>query len=242
MTASATSVNSGELLWQGTRDALSLPAWVVGCSMLGIGSLARDAGSPAGAAVVSTLFIWASPAQVIFFVALSTGTSLPAVALAICLSSIRFLPMTLAILPLIRRPGQRVITQVAAAHLVAITTWVEGLRRLPSMSPPERLPYFFGFALACIGISAAATYLGHILVGAVPLALTAALLFLPPVFFSVSLVAGARSLGDWVAVFLGFALAPIFSVLLGRDFDLLAAGLVGGTAAYLADKFRRGVG
>jgi predicted branched-subunit amino acid permease len=211
----------------------------VGCSLLGIGSLARDAGFPAGAAVVSTLFIWASPAQAIFFVGLAAGTSLPAVGLAICLSSIRFLPMTLAILPLLRRPGQGLVTQVAAAHLVAITTWVEGLRRLPAMPVAERPPYFFGFALTCIGVSAAATYLGHVLGGALPLALAAGLLFLPPVFFSVSLVAGARSLGDWVAILLGFGLAPIFNVLLGRDFDLLAAGLVGGTAAYAADKLRR---
>jgi predicted branched-subunit amino acid permease len=209
--------------------------------MIGIGSLARDAGVPAGAAVISTLFIWASPAQAIFFVSIAAGASLPGIALAICLSSIRFLPMTLAILPLIRRPGQRVITQLAAAHLVAITTWVEGLRRLPSMQPPDRLPYFFGFALACIGLSAAATYLGYILVDALPLALTAGLLFLPPVFFSISLVAGARSLGDWLAIVLGFGLAPLFNALLGKDFDLLAAGLVGGTAAYLINKFRRSV-
>jgi len=209
--------------------------------MIGIGSLARDAGYPAGAAVMSTLLIWASPAQVIFFVSIAVGASLPAVALAICLSSIRFLPMTLAILPLVRRPTQSLAPQVAAAHLVAITTWVEGLRRLPSMPTAERQPYFFGFSLACIGVSAAATYLGYVLVGALPLALTAALLFLPPVFFSVSLVAGARSVGDWLAIGLGFGLAPIFTVLLGRDFDLLAAGLLGGTAAYVAGKLRRSV-
>jgi predicted branched-subunit amino acid permease len=149
--------------------------------------------------------------------------------------------MTLAILPLIRRPGQRVVTQIAVAHLVAITTWVESLRRLPTMGPAERVPYFFGFALACISVSAAATYLGYFLVGALPAALTAGLLFLPPVFFSVSLVAGARSVGDWLAVLLGFSLTPTYTILLGKDFDLLAAGLTGGTAAYLADKLRRRV-
>ena len=225
--------------WRGARDALSLPAWVVGCSLLGIGSLARDAGFPAGAAVISTLFIWATPAQAIFFVSVAAGASLPAVALAICLSSIRFLPMTLAILPLMRRPGQGIAAQIAAAHLVAITTWVEGLRRLPSIPVPERSPYFFGFALACIAVSSATTYVGYLLVGALPLALAAGLLFLPPVFFTVSLVGGARSLGDWAATFLGFALTPAFNALLGKDVDLLAAGLVGGTGAYVVDRLRR---
>ena len=41
---------------------------------------------------------------------------------------------------------------------------------------------------------------------------------------------------------LGFVLTPTFNALFGKDFDLLAAGLIGGTAAYLAGKLRRGIG
>jgi predicted branched-subunit amino acid permease len=225
--------------WRGVRDALALPAWVVGCSLLGIGSLARDAGFPAGAAVVSTLFIWAAPAQALFFAGIAAGTSLPAIALTICLSSIRFLPMTMSILPLLRRPGQGVMAQIATGHLVAVTTWVEGLRRLPAMNPSARLPYFLGFALTCIGFSAAMTAAGYFLVGALAVPLAAGLLFLTPVFFIVSLVAGAKAMADWAAILFGFSLAPTFNLLLGKDFDLLGAGLLGGTAAYLGGKLRR---
>jgi hypothetical protein len=32
---------------------------------------------------------------------------------------------------------------------------------------------------------------------------------------------------------LGFLLLPVATVVLGRDFDLLGAGLAGGTAAYM---------
>lgn len=241
MTRNDAAARYGDPLWRGARDALALPAWVVGCSLLGVGSLARDAGFPAGAAVVSTLFIWAAPAQAIFFASISAGMTLPAIGLAICLSSIRFLPMTLAILPLMTRPGQGVGAQLGAAHLVAVTTWVEGLRRLPGMPVADRLPYFYGFALACIGVSSATTYIGYFLVGALPLPLAAGLLFLTPVFFSISLVASARGIGDWAAILLGAALAPITNVLLGKDFDLLATGLLGGTLAYLAPKLRRGI-
>ena len=65
MTAEAADPHpaGGAFLRRGARDALVLPAWIVGTSLLGIGSLARDAGFPAGAAVVSTVFIWAAPAQ-----------------------------------------------------------------------------------------------------------------------------------------------------------------------------------
>ncbi len=226
--------------FRGLRDALALPAWVVGFSVLGIGSLARDVGHPAGAAMLSTLLIWASPAQAILYGGLAAGMALPAIAVAVCLSSIRFLPMTMSVLPLLRRPGQGLLVQILAAHYVAVTVWVESLRRLPDMPREERVAYYFGFANGVIGVSAALTYLGHHLAGAVPLALGAGLLFITPLFFTISLVAGARGRGDWSAILLGFLLAPASAALIGTDFDLLVTGFVGGTLAYLVGRRGRG--
>lgn len=224
---------------RGVCDALTLPAWIVAFSLLGVGSLARDVGHPAGAAVLSTILIWAAPAQVILYAGLAAGTALPATAIAVCLSSIRFLPMAMSILPLLRIPERRPGLPFLAAHLVAVTVWVESSRRLPPMPVPDRLPYYFGFAAACIGLSAAATYLGYHLVGALPIPLAAGLLLVTPLFFTLSLVAGARRVPDWVALGLGFGLAPLATVVVGKNFDLLALGLLGGTAAYLAGRFRR---
>src|SRR3954464_15432969 len=123
------------VFWRSARDALALPAWIVGFSLLGVGSLARDAGVPAGTAVLSTVLMWAAPAQVLLFAGLLAGTALPALAVAICVSSLRFLPMTMSILPLLRRPGQRWPVQAAAAHFVAVTAWVEGMGGAPGMPP-----------------------------------------------------------------------------------------------------------
>jgi len=227
------------VFWRGARDALALPAWIVGLSLLGVGSLARDAGAPAGMAVLSTVLMWAAPAQVLLFGGLLGGAALPALAVAICVSSLRFLPMTMSILPLVRRPGQRWPVQVAAAHFVAVTAWVEGMRRLPNLPVGERMPYFFGFAGACMALSAVLTLAGYQLVGVLPIALGAGLLMLTPLFFTVALVASARARQDWAAISLGFALEPVAAVVAGRDFDLLALGLVGGTAAYLAGRVGR---
>src|SRR3712207_9367908 len=84
------------LVLRGVRDALALPAWVVGLSMFAIGSLAGETGFPAGAAVLSTVLIWAGPAQVIFFAGIAAGTALPAGALAVAPFSIRLPPLTLS--------------------------------------------------------------------------------------------------------------------------------------------------
>lgn len=224
------------LVLRGVRDALALPAWIVGLSLFAVGSLAGETGVPAGVAVASTLLIWAGPAQVIFFAGVAAGAALPAVALAVGLSSIRFLPMTMSILPLLRGRARGTALQILLAHYVTVTVWVESQRRLPAMPPQERLPYYLGFVHACLGVCAVTTYLGHALVGALPLPLAAGLLFLTPTFFTLSLAAGARGASDWVAIGAGFALAPLSTAAVGRDLDLLVTGLVGGTAAYLAKR------
>jgi predicted branched-subunit amino acid permease len=227
------------IFFRAFRDAVVFPAWIVSLSVVGIGSLAHDAGFPAGAAALSTVLVWAAPAQVMLFAGIAAGTPLAVLALAIGLSSIRFLPMTMAILPLLRAPGQRTSTQFLAAHFVAVTVWVESRRRLPAMPVEERVPYFFGFALGCICLSALATYAGYFLLGVLATPLAAGLLFLTPVFFSISLVAGARGVMDWAALAAGFGLTPVATALVGRDFDLLVLGLVGGTGAYLLGRMRR---
>jgi predicted branched-subunit amino acid permease len=114
-----------------------------------------------------------------------------------------------------------------------VTVWAESLRRLPDIPPERRVPYFLGFANACIWLSAGSTALGYLAVGAVPTPVAAGLLFLSPVFFMVSIVAGARRIADYAAIILGFVLAPVFDRLIGGGFDLILAGLAGGGAAFL---------
>lgn len=218
---------------QGVRDALRMPAWIVGVSLLGVGSLARDAGHPIGAAMFSTVVVFAAPAQLILYAALASGGLLVAAAVAVLFSAIRLLPMTLAILPYLRRPGQSVAEQLGLAHFVAATAWIEGMRRLPSMPEGERVPFFLGFAGTCMAVSTGMTALGYLLVGAMPVPLAAALLCVTPIYFTVSMAGSARRLGDWLAIGFGLGLLPLAQLTVGRDFDILAAGLVGGTAAYL---------
>jgi hypothetical protein len=96
----------------------------------------------------------------------------------------------------------------------------------------ERVPYYFGFANACIILSAISTGVGYLLVGVVPGPLAAGLLAVTPIFFTISLTAGARIPADWIALGLGFLLEPFALVLLGPGLDLMGVGLVGGTIAF----------
>jgi predicted branched-subunit amino acid permease len=222
---------------RGARDGAGLPAVVLMASLVGIGGLARDVDYPMWAAVLSTVLMWAGPAQVLLFGSLAAGASLGAIAITVSLSSIRFLPMVVSILPLLRgdargRPiGLRRL--LLAAHFVAVTGWTEGRRRMPAMPPGARWPWFMGFGLVIMAAASFATGAGYYLMGALPPVLAAALLFTTPMFFTLSLVAGSRTVADGVALVSGAVLAPLATWLVGRDFDLLVAGLLGGTLAWL---------
>jgi hypothetical protein len=89
-----------------------------------------------------------------------------------------------------------------------------------------------------MGVSATLTFAGYQLVRVLPVVLAAGMLMLTPLFFTIALVASVRARQDWAAIGVGFALAPVATALVGRDFDLLVLGLVGGTAAYVAGRAR----
>ncbi len=69
--------------------------------------------------------------------------------------------MTMAIMPLLNEPRRPAWQLLLAAHLVSITNWVEGMRRLPDLPPQERYPYFCGFGLTVLASGTLATAAGY---------------------------------------------------------------------------------
>jgi predicted branched-subunit amino acid permease len=234
-----------------SEQALSAPRWflrgvvdatksvqgaVLAASMVGFGGLCRDIGFPVGAAVLSSFLIWALPAQVLVVGGYAAGGAPPVIALAVALSSVRLFPMTAAIMPYLRGPRAGLFTQLAAAHFVAVTAWIEGMRRLPSKPHEGRVPYFFGLGGFFVISAMVATLLGFLLAGTLPRALAIGLLFLTPLSFLIQLSHNARDLVDRAALAFGLLLAPLFAEFGGR-LDLLWTGLVGGGAAWALHRF-----
>jgi predicted branched-subunit amino acid permease len=230
----ATSADSAlRIAFRGVRDALGLASITIAFSLIGIGGLARDVGYPMMAGALSSALMWAGPAQVLLFGSIAAGTALPLIAVAILFSSLRFFPMTMSIMPLLNEPRRPTWQLLLAAHLVSITNWVEGMRRLPDLPPAERYPYFCGFGLTVLSSGTLATAAGYHLVAALPPALAAALLFTTPMFFTVNLVAGAKTLLDALPILFSVLIILIAPFTIGTDYDLMIAGVIGGTAAYL---------
>lgn len=230
---------------RGTRAAVtSVQGLVLFASMVGFGGLCRDIGFPIGAAMLSSVLIWALPAQVLVVGGYAAGNAAPVIALAVALSSIRLFPMTAALMPYLRGRKSGVGAQLLAAHFVAVTAWIEGMRRLPSTAVDGRLPFFFGIGCFLVVSATFATLAGFLLAGTLPRSLAIGLLFLTPLSFLIQLSHNARDLVDRLALAFGLVLAPFMAEIGGR-LDLLWTGLIGGAAAWAVHRFinlRRGKG
>lgn len=223
---------------RGILQIFSVPAAVLFSAQIGFAALARDAGFDPGQAMAIAFFTYALPAQVVFVGFVASGASLPAVIVAVALSSVRFLPMVVAWTPVVRpaRPARAALLVVSC--FVAVTSWVFAMTRLPAMEREARLPYFAGFALALAVGSTVLVGFSHMLLERMPPIVSGALVFLTPIYFMCALWGAARVDADRLALILGIAFGPIAAALV-PGLDLLVSGLVAGTLAYLIARFAR---
>lgn len=216
----------------GLRAVYSVAAFVLFATALGFGAFARDAGFTLGHAAFLSLTMFALPNQVVLLDQLARGATIAAAALAVTLAAVRLFPMVATIMPTLRGGRRRPALEVLAAHFVAVTTWIEGSRRLPAVAPDLRLAHHLGIGVAVCFMMVMGSVAGYLLTGGVPALVSAALVFTTPLYFILSLIISARIRMDMAAIVLGCGLAPLL-YLVFPGFDLLATGLIGGTLAYL---------
>ncbi|MDD7910679.1 AzlC family ABC transporter permease [Pseudovibrio exalbescens] len=216
----------------GMRKALSLPTVILMGGFVGFASLAREADLSLLQVMLMTIFIWALPSIVVLTGALSTGVGLVTAAIAVALSSIRLMPMTVALMPVLR-DGKRTPNWLLLimSHFVAVTAWVFAMRTLPDMPRHARLPFFAGFVSFVNSSVAIVTAIAYLLVPQVPDIVAGALVMLTPIYFLISMWGAARVPSDHMAMIFGLILGPVF-YLWFPGFDLLLSGFVGGTLAY----------
>lgn len=226
---------------RGLAGAPSVPVLVVTITFVGFGALARDVGFDVYQAVFVSAGVFALPGQVVLAEEFGHGAGLGAVALAVTLTSVRLLPMSFSLFPVMRDAATPRWLEYLLSHFVAITVWLEAMRRLPPLPRRLRVTYFAGFAAAMlIGLSSATTA-GFFLAAQVPEAIAAGMVFLTPIYFFLSLVETAQNVADNGALALGTVLGPLLFWFL-PGFDLLLTGLIGGTVAYALMRWRRGRG
>ena len=218
----------------GISDGGRLPAVVLVISLMGFGSLCREAGLGLDFTLVQLATMWALPGQIAFVELYTAGNSIFAIVLAVAMANARFMPMTATLMPLLRPGMRRPAWLYAMAHLVSFNAWVWVLRRSPELPPERRAAYYVGFVTMTFiaGMSGAAA--GYLLAGAVPGNVTLTLVFVNIVYF-VLMMADARGLASVLAVVAGAILGPFLHIWTA-DWGLLLSGVIGGTLAFAMAK------
>ena len=217
-----------------------MPVYVVAASMLGFGSLARDSGLSFGVSVVSTATVWGLPGQVAFAELFAVGAPVLAIVLASSMANLRFLPMSLSLMPLFRADRRGWRWRYLLVAMMSVNTWALTLRRGPNLNENQRVPYFTGLSVTCMTAGVLATALGYHLAGTLPFYVTVSLIFLNPMYF-IFLFSSIRQRSCILAMMIGAVLGPLFHMI-SPDWGLPFVGVIAGSAAFLLDRRMGGGG
>ncbi|MCG6204031.1 AzlC family ABC transporter permease [Rhodopseudomonas sp. HC1] len=229
---SAQWMSPGRAYLQGVRAVGStVLTLVLFATYIGIGALAHDSRFSLGWVLLSTLLVWAGPAQIILISSLGSGATVLQAAIAVTLSAIRLFPMVVSVLPLMRTPSTKLRQLIVPAHFVAVTMWVECFRLLPQVPRERRIPFAIGLGSGLVSVCLIANVIGYLLAANLPQLFGAAVLLLTPLAFLLSTARNCREIADMVALGLGVLLFPVVAYF-QTGVDVLISGVAAGTIAY----------
>jgi predicted branched-subunit amino acid permease len=120
--------------------------------------------------------------------------------------------------------------------MLSMTTWALAMRGFDGMPLRHRWYFYLGVGLPCWLVSVPATWLGYLMAGKVPEAITLTLVMLNPLFFLLTFADIKLVVNRWAAAF-GALLMPLFYVMDSAT-SMLFTALVGGTLAYGLQRWR----
>ena len=220
---------------QGLLHAAGIPALVLAAGYIGFGALCAGHGLSLAGTLLSTLLIWALPAQLILVEMHTLGAPFFAVLLTAVLSGARFLPMTVILAPLLYEARSRPLHQYAAAHFISMTGWAWAMARFPAMPPEHRLGYFFGFTAILMASALGSTALGYLAGDLLPPMAKLSFVFMSPMYFLLLLAGGQNDARGYLAIVAGAVAGPL-AHFAAPQWSVLFAGLAGGTLAYFAHR------
>ncbi len=210
---------------------MGVPPLMVLFSMVGFGSLANSQQLDLWHTLLSAAAIYGMPGQVAMLELHATGASALAVIAGVSMANLRFLPMTVVLIPLFAVDDRWYRLRFLVVQTLSVNSWTHCREILPEMDASVRMGFFAGFATLCFlgGLIGAA--LGWVLASTLPAVVTLVLVFLNPAYFIFLFSCNTRP--DIVcALVLGVIMGPPL-YLFSSDWGLLLCGLIAGTLGFL---------
>lgn len=206
-------------------------------TFLAFGAAVQEAGLSPGWALLACWGIYGMPGQLVLVQAATTGWAggVGAAVMGAVAVNARFLPMAVSLAPVLSPRDRRRL--LPAVPFIAVTPWAAAMRSLPGIEPGARVSWFLGFGLTSWLVAGCASLSGFYIGSALGAEARAALLFVNPLYYGLLLTADLDKAAPRRAVLCGAAAAGL-ALLLPTAVALLAAGLVGGTTAFLLGRRR----
>jgi len=220
----------------GFKAGLYGPAPVLLGGMIGFGAMSHGVGLSVMQATAISFFMYALPGQIVFIEMMSMGISASAIAIAVGLTSTRFLTMVLTLFPQIPKSPKEP-SRLLSVHLVAMSSWAFCMRDFPKMKSEVRYGYFLGIGLICWLLAVPGTIFGYVVSEYVPIWVTLPLLFVNPLFFLLTFTEVIIPLNKLAIIVGGIAGAIFYQIF--PEHALLISGLGIGSLVYLWDYFQR---
>ena len=206
-------------------------------TFLAFGAAVQEAGLSPGWALLACWGIYGMPGQLVLVQAAAAGWAggVGAAVMGAVAVNARFLPMAVSLAPVLTSGDRRRL--LPAVPFIAVTPWAAAMRTLPSIERPLRVSWFLGFGMTSWIVAGTAALSGFYIADALGPEARAALLFVNPLYYALLLTADLDRPAPRRAILCGAAAAGLVLVL-PPAMALLAAGLLGGTVAFMLGRRR----
>jgi len=210
-----TVLEGGAAAWfiRGVLATLSVPLVILISAFVGFAGLAHEAGLTMAETVFMTGVVWALPGQVVLVGSVLSGSSLAATAFAVALSSVRLMPMVMALVPEMRGRSTRNWVLLLLSHFIAVTSWVLAAERLPDVPRERRTAFYGGLGSTLVLVNIVVVVVVYLVAPHLPTAVSAGLFLLTPIYSITSLWGSAREQAAYYAMRLRVAFCPIFPLI-----------------------------
>ena len=221
---------------KGILAALKINFWIVLAPMIGFGSLVQSTELSLGIALGATLGLWGLPGQIAMIEMLSTGAPVFAILIASSLANLRFMPMTVVMMPLLQAKGTSFKLKLVLAQLMSVNIWALTVQHINLLSSEEKIPFYFGISLTCLFGGILGATLGFSLAGQLPFYISISLVFLNPIYF-VFVFSSVRERGCIIAVIISAIFGPVLYKVF-PDWSVPITGIIAGSFAFYLNRSR----
>ena len=214
---------------RGIFDAINVPGFALGSTMMGFSIIAKEAGFNIWMVVLTTVSVWGMPGQVAFASLYAVGASLFLIFIAVTLANMRMMLMVIsgANILNINKFKLPLWKKVIIFHLMAITSWAQIGFMKDQIKNEDLIKYYSGFSITIFTFGILGTLIGFYIGDYISNGFLRVLIFITPLYILL-LVVNSKDHINRAAVYTGGFFAIIFYPIAGT-WSILISGVLGGS-------------